>query len=340
MSVRTSFYEAGKMCGAFQLAQWITRGQLRILCYHGFSFTDEHLFRPGLFHEPAILESRLSFLASNGYVGLSLDEAVARLESGTLGRKDLVITIDDGFYGVLGLAAPIFDRYGFKPTIYMTTYYMQHQNPIFRLAIQYMFWKTTAATLDLRDVAPLQSFPCATKGAAADGPMWELIDHGETELDETARVQFAIAVGKRLGVDYAELASSRRLSIMNESEVRDLARRGYDIQLHTHRHRMPNDLELVRREIVDNRRALEGLSERPVTHLCYPSGVWSPDRFPALAAEAMRTATTCEPGLNRTDTPRYALHRFLDSQSTPQIVFEAEVAGISTLVRRAAGRAG
>jgi peptidoglycan/xylan/chitin deacetylase (PgdA/CDA1 family) len=274
---------------------------------------------------------RLRYLQREGYTSLPLYEAVSRLDAGKLRPKDFVITIDDGFFSTWSIAAPLLEEHGFTATIYVTTYYVQHQNPIFRLAIQYMFWKTSKASADLSDIAP----GCAGPNKPPHNKwIWTFIRHCETTLDEPTRVKVAREVGSRLGVDYDELAATRRLSLMNADEVRDLADRGFDIQLHTHRHRMPIEFDLLRREIAENRKMLETMTPRVPLHLCYPSGEWSFERWRALQAEGVLTATTCEPGLNRRDTPRYSMFRLLDTENIPQISFEAEVSGFASLLRR------
>ena len=107
MNLKGSVYEVAKSGGLFKLTERLTRGHLPILCYHGFAFSDEHLFRPGLFHSTDVFERRLSFLKAAGYSSVPLDEAVSRLHSEKLEAMQIVLTIDDGFYSVLDLAAPI-----------------------------------------------------------------------------------------------------------------------------------------------------------------------------------------------------------------------------------------
>ncbi len=91
----------------------------------------------------------------------------------------------------------------------------------------------------------------------------------------------------------------------------------------------------VRREIDDNRAVLEPIVGRPCDHLCYPSGVYTPDQWPWLEACAIASATTCELGLNDRCTPRFGLRRFLDSETVSEIEFEAEISGFAELIRRA-----
>lgn len=338
MSIKDLVYSAAKASGLFPWAQQKARDGLCILCYHGFSFYDEHVFRPKLFLTPELFRERMKYLKQAGYAVLPLDEAVARLRQGRLREKELVITIDDGFYSVAALAAPILKDVGFTATIYVTTYYVQRNNPIFRLALQYLFWKTPLSSIDCTDFPIELSGPQATKGAPGETTLWHLIDLGERRLDEQGRMDLARQVGRLLAVDFDELVASRRLSLMTEAEVTDLANQGFDIQLHTHRHRLPRDSAQAQRELRENRAALERLAGRPLNHLCYPSGEWSRELWPVLAAEGVTTATTCDPGRNYATTPLLGLKRFLDFQTIPPIVFEAEVSGFSELLRRITGR--
>lgn len=339
MSLRTHIYSLAKHLGGFRLASGLTRDALNILCYHGMSFTDEHQFRPKLFQSVAVFESRMRRLKSLGYRTLNLDEGLRKLADGTLERRDVVITVDDGFHGFHALAAPILERLGLSATIYVTTYYVIHNNPVYRLAVQYLFWKTPVTHLQLDDLLPGASGPRPVRGPEGKALMDQLMAHGETQLGEEARQDLLDELGRRMQVDTAELRASRRLTLMNADQIRDLSQRGFDIQLHTHRHWLPADDALATRELVDNRAVLEPLVGRPLHHLCYPSGEWSQAVWPSLNANAVHSATTCEPGLNTRATPPLALRRFLDFDDTPEIVFEAELSGFSSLLRKALGRA-
>jgi peptidoglycan/xylan/chitin deacetylase (PgdA/CDA1 family) len=123
---------------------------------------------------------------------------------------------------------------------------------------------------------------------------------------------------------------------MTPDEVR-AAGAALDVQLHTHRHRFPDDPLLARAEIEENRRVLAPLVERPLVHFCYPSGYWSEALFPVLEAAGVETATTCEGGLNGPDAHPYALSRFFDGEHVTALEFEAELSGAAELLRTVAG---
>ena len=331
---KRGFLLACKWLGLFGLARFATRRGLRILCYHGFSFSDESNFRPKLFMRPETFQTRMQFLASHKYPVMSLEQACDGLSKGSLPGDAVAVTIDDGFFSVYQSAWPILRMQSFPVTLYVTSYYVEKQNPIFRLALQYMFWKTKRETLDCKDLGvPLSGGRPLRPEKAKEETLWEFIRFGESQLDEPGRCKLAEELGKRLAVEYSTISKSRGLTLMNAEEIRRAAEEGLDIQLHTHRHNLPDNSDLVQREILDNRRCLEPLAGKKLQHLCYPSGIWSQRHWPWLESLGIVTATTCDPGLNYPQTPRLGLRRFLDGENISQIEFEAELSGFSEILR-------
>ncbi len=324
-----------KLTGGFHIARYLTRHGLRILCYHGFSLTDEHEFRPHLFMDLRTFRKRMAFLKEAEFSVLSLAEAVRGLQEGALPPDPVVLTFDDGFHSIFSKALPVLQEHGFPGTVYVTTYYSVKGNPVFRLAVQHMFWKTSRRMLDLSGLGLPVDGPLPIKGRADRRKVtWRIIHHAEGEMSEHDRCALAAELGSRLGVPYEPLWAQKGLSIMSADEIREAAASGFDVQLHTHRHRMPQNPALARREIRENRLILEPLVGRPLQHLCYPTGVWHEELFPILADEGIASATTCDPGLNYRGTHRFALRRFLDGMHISGIEFEAEVCGVAELMRR------
>lgn len=332
--LKSIFLHLCKWLGLFQLLSFAYRKRLQILCYHGFAYRDENDFSPGLFMHPEKFAQRMQWLARNGYRVLPLEEGIEKLQHGSLKPKSVVITSDDGFRSIGDLAVPIVEALNQPFTIYVTTYYMDKGTPIFRLAMQYMAWKAGNAGAKLGTLAA-ETIPAGWKSpkAGSDEPIWQLIDYAEAELTEDERVALCQVTGERLGVDYDDFSRAGLLSLMTEAEIRALAERGVDIQLHTHRHSLHQTAEQVRREIEENRQRLEPLVGKPLNHFCYPSGIWEPAHWEPLQALGIKSATTCDPGLNTTETPVLALNRFLDRDNISQIEFEAELSGFKEFAR-------
>ncbi len=332
------FLQACKWVGLFRLAQWLTRGRLKILCYHGFELADEAAFRPKLFIRGQQFARRLEAIARYGLHVLPLDEAVARLYARNLPDNALVITIDDGFESVHRVAVPHLRRHRYPATVYVTTYYVQHANPVFRLAVQYMFWKTTCTRLDLVDLPWSQDRSVdMSDPAQRDRAMWDCIRHGErADATEQERCQLCENIGRLLDTPYDDIVQSRMLHLMAPQTLRTLNADRVSVELHTHRHTFSgDDAQRAEREIADNRAALRQWIAHEPRHFCYPSGLWEERQWQWLDSMQVKSSTTCVPGLNSHATPRHALRRFLDGENIHQLEFEAALCGFSDLLRSA-----
>src|ERR1039458_1036468 len=129
-------------CGIFK---WVMNSHWRherllILCYHGTSLEDEHLWRPRLYIQPQKLEQRLESLKEGHFSVLPLGEALQRLRAGTLPARSVALTFYRGTYDFLRQAYPLLKHYGFPVTVYQTTYYTSVERPVFNLICSYMLW--------------------------------------------------------------------------------------------------------------------------------------------------------------------------------------------------------
>lgn len=255
---------------------------------------------------------------------------------GDLPRSAIVVTFDDGFYSNYSLGLPILRQFEIPATIYVTTYYVAQRNPIFRLVIQYLFWKTGRTTLDLSglDLDRDGTVDFSQSEDDKNKLVWQIIEYGEEHLTENQRVRLSRELAARLDVSYHGVLRSRSLSLMTTDELRETAESGVSIQLHTHRHRFPVEECVVHREIEDNRTFLKIVLGVSPNHFCYPSGLWSRAQWPWLTAAKVCSAVTCDPGLNDSATPLLALKRFLDADTLSQIEFEAEIYGFVEILRR------
>lgn len=319
----------------FRLSDLLLARRLHILCYHGFQLQDECSFRPKLFISPELFAARLRYIQARGFKALPLGEALVRLRAGTLPARALAITIDDGFKSTLSVAAPLLRAHDMPATVYVTTYYMEKRVPVFRLAVQYLFWRAAHTGLKRPQLAALiGASPQSVTSLSTDDLTWKLIRYGEALSAEQSRQALLTSLADVLGVDLVPLREKHLLSLLSPADVSSLAQQDFDIQLHTHRHRFPiDDRQSACREIEENRSRLEALTGRAARHLCYPSGIFASSQWPWLEETGIDSATTCLPGFNSAQTPRYGLRRFLDSEDIRFIEFRAELAGFNHLLR-------
>jgi peptidoglycan/xylan/chitin deacetylase (PgdA/CDA1 family) len=333
MKAKQLFYGACKAAGLFRLSRLLTRNRLRLLAYHGTELVDETTFSNELFIKTSTLQRRIAMLEGGHYPVLPLGEAVERLKDGSMPAGAVAITIDDGFHSTAEAMLPLLKSARLPATLYMTTYYSDRDAPVFRLAMQYCFWRSRAERLDLSRLGFQLSgeAPLADAGRKND-TLWELINFGEQQLTEEQRNTLLRLVAFELAVDLATVLQRRSLHLMTPDELRAVAG-DLDVQLHTHRHRLPEDPEAARAEIEENRKSVCKAVGGQRVHFCYPSGYWAEAFFPTLEAAGIKTATTCEVGLNDRSTHPYALKRFLDSERISDLEFEAEVSGFAELLR-------
>lgn len=308
------------------------RKRLLILCYHGVSLEDEHLWRPSLYIEPARLQRRLEMLKKGGYNVLPLGEALQELKTGTLPPRSVVLTFDDGGYDFYARAYPIVKTSGFPATVYQTTYYVDRPLPLFNLICSYMLWKRRGSTVEggrelgLADVLDLRTEPGREKIAQT------LQESAEKQTFSGAQKnELASRLAGLLGIDYRELEARRVLHLMNASEISQLAREGVDFQLHTHRHRAPLDEARFRQEIGQNRSRLCEIAGYLPKHFCYPGGNHDEHFLPWLADEKIISATTCDPALATARTNPWLLPRFVDTTGRTEVEFESWLTGVGNL---------
>jgi peptidoglycan/xylan/chitin deacetylase (PgdA/CDA1 family) len=315
--------------------------RLLILCYHGTSLEDEHLWRPSLYIDRYKLEQRLEFLRKGHCCVLPLGEALQRLRAGNLPARSLALTFDDGTYDFYRQAYPLLRDYGLPVTVYQTTYYTSVERPVFNLICSYMLWtRRSEVIVDGRTVGLHRPMELRTAAGRTE-VMRALIRFSESEdRSGLQKDEIAAQLARILKIDYDRLKAKRILQLMNSRELQEVARNGVDVQLHTHRHRTPEDETLFRREVQDNRSCIRELTAMQPVHFCYPSGVYRPAFLPWVRNEQVLSATTCDAGLATRNSESLLLPRFVDNQTRTQIEFESWVTGVGDLLafRRRAAR--
>jgi peptidoglycan/xylan/chitin deacetylase (PgdA/CDA1 family) len=310
---------------------WRNR-RLLILCYHSISIDDEHEWSGTYSMSPDLLAARFRMLRDGGYSVLPLDDAVRRLYDGTLPPRSVTLTFDDGMYDFRARALPLLREFGFPATVYLTTYYSDYNEPIFGLYCSYLLWRARDR-VPAPDARTLLGRPSAWNLTTARGRARahrELLDHAAREqLSVAERTALAGRLASLLGDDHAALRARRVLTLMTREEAAALASDGVDIQLHTHRHRTPDDRALFLREIADNRNRVDAIRGAPATHFCYPSGIYRPSFLAWLRESGVRTATTCDPGLAAPGTEPLLLPRLVDTSFLSALDVEGWLTGMS-----------
>ncbi|XYJ10744.1 polysaccharide deacetylase family protein [Telluria sp. B2] len=327
---------AAKAAGLFALMRTLTRKYPRILCYHGGNLGDERLYNPKLFCTPGQLRERLDWLRSKGFVPVTLDQVVDPASLPARGIP-VAITLDDGWYSSWHDLLPLLAEYGHRPALYLHTEAYQAGAPIIAVSLRYLLWKAGARRVTVSGIDPAVdgSFDLANAAQRAG-----LCARAENWLARQPRAEVAAnleRLGNAVGVPPAQLdLASRRFSYMTTEELHAAAAGGCSIELHGHLHEyLPGEDGRNRANIEQCRAVIEAAGLPRPTHYCYPSGAFDARAPGVMRAAGVATATTCLPGLVGwgDEDARFFLPRFLDGGNVSMLEFEAEMSGVTQLLR-------
>ncbi len=309
--------------------------RLFIIAYHGISIEDEHDFDSDLFMSPDLFRSRMELLKLYECNVLPLKEGVSRLYEGRLPRNSIVLTFDDGYYNFYNQAYPIINEYKFPVTLYISTFYTKYNRPVFDCTCQYLLWKGRELTLDLKSVTGTNLKIDLKQKKSRSFVFKDIKDFCSREnMSELNMDMMAAKLATQVGIDYEALASKRIMNYLNPDEVRFLASRGVDFQIHTHRHHTSFNQQLFNDDVLENVRHIKAMSGTDPAHFCYPGGVYDKALPGWLADLNISTATTCEPGLASRNSNQLLLPRLVDVTPLTPIEFEGWMTGVSTFIPR------
>jgi peptidoglycan/xylan/chitin deacetylase (PgdA/CDA1 family) len=296
------------------------RTSLLILCYHGISLRDEHLWEPSLFMTPDLFRHRLEVLRDARANVLPLSEALQRLNAGSLPPRSVALTFDDGFCDFLRHGVPLLRSF-------LTTHYCRYRVPVFNLVASYTLWKCQQPMFEWPELGlgPMENRTSQDRWTIVSA----LLKWAECRgLETMEKNDLARRLSQQVGISYEDLGQGALFQILAPEEVASVTRAGFDIQLHTHRHRVPRDPALFLREICENRNSIREFTGRDPLHFCYPSGDYAPEVLPWLRESGVASATTCDVGLARPHSEPLQLPRILDGQQVSRLQFEAWISGL------------
>jgi peptidoglycan/xylan/chitin deacetylase (PgdA/CDA1 family) len=336
-TVKQTALSTMRNAGVFGLAgrsRW-RHDRLLILGYHGISQEDEHLWNPALFVAPEHLASRMRFLRAQRFNVLPLSEALLRLRTGTLPERSVAVTFDDGYVDFHRFALPILRAYQIPATVYLTTYYSEHNGPVPGITAAYILWKSRSF------FGPLTTIPGFEGTCFRDDFERRSVSDAvgryftnERTLSAADKHRMLQDLAEEVKFDLKPFQKRRIMHVMTPDEAAEVFAAGVDVQLHTHRHWAPNDEALIRREITDNRERITEITGKVPNHFCYPSGIHFPQLLPWLRALGVESATTCEAGLATPEDDPLLLPRFLDHSTVSLVEFEAWASGVGSVLPR------
>ena len=240
-------------------------------------------------------EAQMRHLRDAGYQVMPLDQLIAAVEGGTLSRRAVSLTFDDGYADAWSHAAPVLESLGFPATFFIVGGALDGPYEFWWDAVDRVLRSSLAlpARLELRLGGRLLDLPTATEAqrSAAHAAILECL----YPLDHDAR---ASAIGALVSWSGAGHAGDSARRPMTAGEVARLATRpGITIGAHSQHHeqlpRLSHDAKLA--DLRACRSRLESLTGRAVTALSYPYGYADHDTVEAAREAGFALAVTTEP---------------------------------------------
>ncbi len=215
---------------------------------------------------------------------LPLDEALKRLDAGTLPARALTITFDDGYADNQEVAAPLLQAAGLPCTFFVATGFLDGgcmwNDIVIQAVRQAQGRQVDFGAIDGVEVGSLK-LPDAQACRAAINSLIGKVKY----LEPAKRLNVVRALAARAGLQHpqSEMMSSR--------QVADLAARGFGIGGHTVNHPILARLDEAeaRREIGAGREQLEAITGQPVRLFAYPNGKPGED----YSADSVRIVRSC-----------------------------------------------
>jgi peptidoglycan/xylan/chitin deacetylase (PgdA/CDA1 family) len=312
--------------------------RLLILCYHGVSDGDECEWDRDLFLCRSLFAERMESLHRRQCAVLSLNEAIDKLYSGSLPKRAVAITFDDGFANFHSNALPVLQRYGFPATVYLSTWYSEHANlPVFPVACSYLLWKARGQIRSGIDIPGVPAELDLRTPARREAAALAIINHAAGhEYSGKAKDEILSRLAERIGEDFEALRQGRAMSLMNPAELGEVSRAGIAIEMHSRSHRIPNFRDCFEKDLQRNADQIREWTGVAPSNFCYPSGLVAPHWVDWLREFPVKSAVTCAPAFASTADDRLLLPRYVDGSRSTSVEFESWLSGFTPIVGRKA----
>lgn len=295
---------AGATRSAFGLLHRLTTPRLSILIFHRVHAHTDELFPQEI--DASQFERLMRFVARSFRV-LSLADAVAGLEQGTLPPRALVITFDDGYADNAQVALPILQRCGLVASFFVSSGFLDGG----RMWNDSVIEIVRACARSELDLAFLGQGRCSLAGPQ----------------EKTGAILTLLSAIKYLTLGEREEAISRLLAasgvpalpgdlMMRSEQVRELHRAGMEIGAHTVNHPILTTLTPAQAEgeISSGRNRLQEIIDAPVELFAYPNGKpmrdYDQSHVALLRRLGFRAAVSTAPGVARVGDGLFELPRF------------------------------
>lgn len=302
------------------------------LLYHRVSSGDtaDGTAYGGLTVSAARFTEQMRYLSEN-YRCLSALELVERLHAGTLPRRSVAVTFDDGYRDNMEVALPILERFGIPATVFVSTGFIESARGLWWYDLERLLPQLSVVDVVWRGKVIRHALSTAGERLATALALNDILK----TLDPESQRSLLRRIG---GEGYGE--HSYRSELLTWAELERLA--GHPLMTigaHTVHHPVLSSLTTreLDRELRDSRRILEERLRQPISLFAYPYGgmAQASQREFRAAREAGFTAafTTRFSHIQREhQADLHALPRISVAATDDLATFARKLSGLSALV--------
>ena len=240
------------------------QARLSVLVFHRVLPAPDPLY-PEAMHAQRFTE--LCRWVQSMFCTLPLDDAARRLRNGTLPRRALAITFDDGYADNLHVAMPILQSQGLPATFFIATGFLDG-GCMWNDRVIESLRRSTLPSIDLRELL------------GPDTPVFALASTLQRRIAleaVIARIKYLPVARREALVQEIHRRSGAHLPadlMLTSAQVRQMRHGGMQIGAHTVSHPILATLtaDAARQEMADSKHHLERLLGEPVTLFAYPNG--------------------------------------------------------------------
>jgi peptidoglycan/xylan/chitin deacetylase (PgdA/CDA1 family) len=277
----------------------------QVLTYHRLATQPDQYF-PSLSVDT--FELHVRFLARY-YTLMNLAEVVSRIRTDKPMPENVVaLTFDDGYRDNYDLAFPILRKYNASATIFLTTDFVDRNEPLWNDKVCFALKHTQCREFSLpaphHHVYPLETAEDRISASETIRRLLRQVPHDE-------RLSLMDMIFARLEIQSFAAIKGEALTWTQILEMRD---HGITFGAHTRSHPMLSRLSLdrARSEIVESKALIEERLGCPVDLFAYPDGgrrAFSEAIRNEVEAAGFAAAVTTIPGVNGCQSDRYVLCR-------------------------------
>lgn len=309
-------------------AKALARGQLLLLGYHRVMPIDaRHAGDLELISAtPAEFAWQMDYLRRHFEPVTFAQVADALDGNGTLPKRAVAVTFDDGFSDLHEHALPVLRQLDMPATVFVSTGYVDRPQPFWFDLVAWLIMQAPGSIRLAADAEPLPSGATETERRAAVTRTLKWLKSS----DETVRGAAVAAICAQFP-DAVQAGRTVLGRALTWDEIREMAAGGVEFGSHTVSHCCLTKIspEQLDHELVSSKRRLEQETGKPVAALAYPFGgraAFNNEVIAAARRAGYRIATSYVPGVNDLrSADRFALLRQHVERTTNRSYFEAIV---------------